>query len=286
MKRFELKDEKISFRDALRAAEAYLKTAGVDDPETDAMLLLEKASGYSRNAFFMHRDERIPATVKAPFCEMIRVRAERIPLQHITGEAFFYGRRFIVNADVLIPRMDTEVLVYEALKSMHKGMDVLDLCTGSGCIAVTIAKEADVRVTASDKSKRALDTARMNAKLNEADCVFVQSDMFEDIKGSFDAIISNPPYIKKEDIKNLQEEVGKHDPIAALDGGADGLDFYRVIAQESAAYLKSGGRLFLETGSEQTEAVSELLRKNGFLEIAVAEDLNHLPRVVKAVSPK
>jgi release factor glutamine methyltransferase len=286
MKMFSLNDENISLMRAYKAAADFLKKSGVDDPETDAMLLLEKASGYTRNEYFMRRDEKLPDTCKEIFCGMISKRAERIPLQHITGEAYFYGRRFLVNENVLIPRMDTEVLVEEALKEIRPGMDVLDMCTGSGCIAVTVAKESGADVTAADISVKALETAKENARLNNADCVFKESDMFESIEGCFDVIISNPPYIKRGDIAVLQEEVRSHDPLTALDGGDDGLDFYRTIATEGAKHLKSGGRLFLEIGAEQADDVVQILNAADLSDIRVKNDLNGLPRVVRAVYVK
>lgn len=285
MKRFELPDENTTLRQALSAAAAFLEIRGVDDPGTDAMLLLEKASGYSRNKYFMRREEIMQKEQKDAFCEMVSKRGMRIPLQHITGEAYFYGRRFLVNGNVLIPRMDTEILAGEALGYIKPGMRALDLCTGSGCIAVTVAKETGERVTASDISEKALETAKKNAALNEADIEFIKSDMFEKIDGRFDVIISNPPYIKSKDIEKLQEEVRGYDPARALDGGEDGLDFYRIIASEGKKYLKPEGMIFLETGSDQTEAVAALLTENGFLRVRVKEDLNRLPRVVSACAP-
>lgn len=282
MKKFDLPDENITLREALISAAAFLESRGVDDPQTDAMLLLEKASGYSRNQYFMRRDEHISEEQKKLFCDDISKRGERIPLQHITGEAYFYGRRFLVCGDVLIPRMDTETLIGEALKVIKPEMKVLDLCTGSGCIAVTIAKETGAHVTASDISQKALEIAKKNAELNGAEVTFIKSDMFKNIDSRFDVIISNPPYIKSEEIETLQEEVRGYDPRSALDGGDDGLDFYRAIASLGSEYLNPRGMLFLEIGSGQAGEVSDLLLENGFCGVRVAEDLNRLPRVVSA----
>ena len=279
---FNIQNEDISLRQAVLSAAEFLNKCGVEDADTDVMLLLEKAAGYSRNRYFMCRDEKMEPDAKAAFSKMVTKRGERIPLQHITGEAYFYGRRFIVDESVLVPRMDTEILVEEALKDIKPGMSVLDLCTGSGCIAVTLAKEADIKITASDISGRALDTAKKNALLNKADCEFVRSDMFENINSRFDVIVSNPPYIRRGDIGSLQEEVREHDPLNALDGGDDGLDFYRIISYEGKKHLYPHGRIYLEIGSDQAEAVSRLLSAAGFAEICVVKDLNGLQRVVKA----
>ena len=197
------------------------------------------------------------------------------PLAQRFGGAFFCELPFYVNRHVLIPRFDTELLVEEVIKNSKAGSSVLDLCTGSGCIAVVLAKH-DFLVTASDISRKALRVARRNARLHNASIKFVRSNLFENIKQKFDVIVSNPPYIKTS-------EIGKHDksilfePRIALDGGADGLKFYREIIKNSR------GHLFLEIGHELENDVKKLLHEGGFRDIKVVKDKQGLSRVVHGI---
>lgn len=283
MSDFLLSDQNVSWGEALHSAAEHLRKKGVDEADTDSRLLLQKVTGCSGNEIYMNRDCGLTLAQKAEYVKMVSMRGRRIPLQHITGETWFYGRRFLTDENVLIPRMDTEILVQESLKYIRKGMKVLDMCTGSGCIAVTISKEAGICVSASDISRKALDIAGKNAQINGADCIFTESNMFENINGKYDMIVSNPPYIKTQDIETLQEEVREHDPLSALDGGADGLNFYRIIAEKGKQYLNEKGRLILEIGYDQAEQVSELLNVHGFGKIEIIKDLNNLDRVVSAV---
>lgn len=217
---------------------------------------------------------------------MILKRGERIPLQHLTGVTEFMGLSFHVNEHVLSPRQDTECLVEEVLK-VSEGKSVLDMCTGSGCIAISITKlGSPAAVTAVDISKEALQVARQNAEENEADIHFVESNLFEVFEKSeqkFDVIVSNPPYIESEVIETLMPEVRDHEPRIALDGEADGLFFYRKIIQNAGTYLSGGGRIFFEIGYNQKEAVEKLLCEQGFTEIECKKDLAGHDRVVSAV---
>ena len=185
---------------------------------------------------------------------------------------------------VLIPRPETELLVEQAIRTIDKGNKVLDLCTGSGCIAITIAKECrhlNLAVTASDISPDALQLAQKNASLNGTNITFVESNMFENIQGQFDLIICNPPYIKHDDIENLQPEVKNYEPILALDGGATGLDFYRILAEEAHKYLTPNGTLLLECGEEQTEEIVKMLESFEFK--MITRDLNGIDRFIRAM---
>ncbi len=215
--------------------------------------------------------------------EMARRRQAGEPLWQIIGNADFYGFEIDINKDVLCPRPETEELVCEALKYIKEDSRVLDLCTGSGCIAVAVAAKTGAKVTASDISEKALETARANAEKNGvADKVeFVRSDMFAQIDGKFDVIISNPPYIPHADIQGLQTEVKDHEPHLALDGGEDGLDFYRVIARQARGRLNKGGRIFLEVGLGQAQAVKEML--TGF-EVSVIKDMQGIDRIISGVA--
>ena len=207
-------------------------------------------------------------------------------MQHITGQAWFYGRSFNVNSDVLVPRQDTEVLVSEALKVINAKDSVLDMCTGSGCIIITLALEKKLgRALGADISEAALKVASGNReKLGADDVTFVKSNIFSDINVNdeelFDVIVSNPPYIATGEIETLTEEVRIHDPYIALDGLEDGLHFYREITQQSLNYIKSGGWLLYEIGCTQAHDVSDIMSEYGYSNIKVIKDLAGLDRVV------
>ena len=213
---------------------------------------------------------------------VLEKRAEHVPLQYITGEQEFMGMTFKVNSNVLIPRQDTEVLVEEVLKALEPGMEVLDVCTGSGCILLSILKNAPtVRGTGSDVSKQALLVAKENARLHGLEAEWVRGNLFDNVSGRFDVIVSNPPYIPQAQIPTLMPEVQLFEPLAALDGGVDGLDFYRRIAALAPEYLKEDGLLFFEIGCDQAEDVRRIMTESGFAELSVEKDLAGLERVVK-----
>lgn len=282
-KKFELPEERVSLRQALNAAVDFLCSKKIEEAENDSRLLLEKATGLSKTEYFLKADDEIEKEKKQNFIDLIEKRGERIPLQYICGEAWFYGRSFLVNQAVLIPRMDTEILVEEALKKLSEGASVLDMCTGSGCIILTLAKEAGVEGYGVDVSSKALELAAENKKRLNAKCDFLESNLFEKVQGQFDMIISNPPYIRSKVIEELETEVKDHEPRLALDGGPDGLEFYRKITAESRKYLKKGGYLFFEIGYDQGQEVLDLMKENGFQNGKITKDLNGLPRVVSAV---
>ena len=218
-----------------------------------------------------------------------------MPLQHITGEQDFMGLTFEVNGHVLVPRQDTEILVEEAMRFLHDGMDVLDMCTGSGCILLSLLHYSNgCRGLGVDISQEALAVAERNRlrlqKKEEAEgraaenagmsCRFLQSDLFEKVNGKFDLIVSNPPYIPTEAIQGLMEEVRLHEPLGALDGKEDGLYFYREITPKAGEYLRGGGYLFFEIGCGQAGAVSKIMEEEGYRDIAVVKDYAGLARVV------
>ena len=188
---------------------------------------------------------------------------------------------FRVNESVLIPRQDTETLVEEALKYVHPGMKVLDMCTGSGCIILTLLHFVkDCQGTAVDLSERALAVAKRNAKKLQKECTFIHSDLFENIQGRFDVIVSNPPYIATKEIEALEPEVRIHEPMMALDGMEDGLFFYRKIVSESVDYLNPNGWLIFEIGYDQGKAVSKMMEAAGYAQVGIVKDLAGLDRVV------
>lgn len=211
-------------------------------------------------------------------------RAKGESLDNIFGYTEFYGLRFDVNKKVLTPRMETEILVEQVLKAEknYKKPTVLDLGTGSGAIAVSIAKNCEANVTAVDISKMALAVAENNARKNDVKIEFVHSNLFDGLKRKrrFDIIVSNPPYIPSDDIKKLDKNVRECDPILALDGGEDGLDFYREIISKAKSRLNSGGVLFFEVGKGQALAVRKMLRDEGFEEIKTTKDYNKIERVI------
>ena len=238
----------------------------------------------SRAQYFLHMDEEIDGEQERIYQSLVSKRAQRIPLQHLTGRQMFMGLDFIVNEHVLIPRQDTEVLVEEVLKDLKPDAQVLDMCTGSGCILISLLKLCDhVKGVGVDVSEEALGVAWKNAEQNKVEPLFLQSDLFENVTGRYDVIVSNPPYIRTAVIDKLQEEVKLHDPWIALDGKEDGLYFYRKIIEESSNYLKLHGRLYFEIGHDQGNEVKRLMEENGFDQVTVKKDLAGLDRVVWGV---
>lgn len=272
----------MTYRQAEQKGEHMLQAAGVMDAKIDAWLLLEMVARIDRSFYFTHINDDVEPEVLTEYERVVEKRAEHVPLQYITGEQEFMGMTFKVNSNVLVPRQDTETLVEETLKVITPGMEVLDLCTGSGCILLSILKNAPgVRGTGSDVSKQALLVAKENAKLHELEAEWVRSNLFDNVSGRFDMIVSNPPYIARAQIHTLMPEVQQFEPIEALDGGEDGLDFYRKIVAEAPLYLKESGFLFFEIGYDQGEAVKRLMCAAGFSDVAVIKDLAGNDRVVK-----
>ena len=267
-----------------------LSEAGIDDREarTDAGLLMEFVFGCDRGYIYGHGDEEVTDEEKlSRFRELTAKREEHFPLQHLTNEQSFMGLDFYVDENVLIPRQDTEFLVEEAMIGISDGMKVLDLCSGSGCILISLMKYKNgIEGYASDISDAALRVLRMNAERHGlTDSVtIIKSDLFDSIpeNESFDAILSNPPYIRTSVIEELAPEVRDHDPYIALDGHEDGLYFYRRIAGESFKRLKLSGLLYLEIGYDQAKAVTELLKEAGFCDVCVTKDYSGHDRVVSA----
>lgn len=260
----------------------------VENASLDAWYLLEYIYGISRVDFLMRRSNSFdPAQMEksTAYQALIRQRSEGCPVQYLTGSTEFMGLPFFVNEHVLIPRQDTEVLVETALSMMKPGCRLLDMCTGSGCIVLSLAKLGTVTEGVGvDISEGALKVAERNRENLELPQVrLVHSNLFESVEGVFDMIVSNPPYIPTEDIEDLMREVRDHEPHLALDGSRDGLLFYRKLAEESGRYLVPGGSLLFEIGYDQGKAVSQLLDQAGFKDIHVKKDLAGLDRVVYAV---
>ena len=270
-----------TLKSLLKKGTDILKDNGLEEAGLDAWLLLEFKTGKNRAYYFAHGDEPVSDETAAEYLTLIDRRAGHIPVQQLTHQAFFMGYEFYVNENVLIPRQDTETLVEEALKVVKPGMKVLDMCTGSGCIIVSIVHNVpEVEGTATDISKQALLVAKENAKLNQVSVTFERSDLFDNVTGTYDVIVSNPPYIRTGEVVKLMPEVQEFEPMEALDGKEDGLYFYRKIIKECKAYLKPGGHILFEIGYDQGEAVSGLLKEAGFKNVTVIKDLAHNDRVV------
>ena len=274
----------MTLREAYEYGQEKLKNAGISDAAVDAWYLLEFATGLSRAEYFLRMNEEMAPEEEAKYREYIERREKRIPLQHITGTQEFMGLEFLVNEHVLVPRQDTEVLVETVLDDLQPGMDVLDMCTGSGCILLSLMKLGkEVCGTGVDISEEALDVARGNAEKLDVKATFLQSNLFEKVEGTYDVIVSNPPYIKTSVIEELEAEVRLHDPILALDGKEDGLYFYRRIIGESVKFLKEKGKLYFEIGHDQGVDVKQLMEEAGFSYVTVKKDLAGLDRVVFGV---
>lgn len=261
-----------------------LKEAQVEEAALDARLLLEEVCGTDRNYLLVHGKDPVSEENCNCYVNYIEKRSRHIPLQHILGYQEFMGLHFAVTPDVLIPRQDTETLVEEVMLNLHDGMHILDMCTGSGCILLSLLKYSNDCVgTGCDLSEKAVLAAEENARALGISADFIQSDLFENVAGKYEIIVSNPPYIPSGEILNLMEEVREHDPRMALDGGKDGLHFYREIIKQAGEYLYPGGMLFFEIGCGQAADVSGYMRQAGYQNIAVCKDLSGLDRVVYGV---
>lgn len=279
-------DGKLTYYEVYREGAARLGEADIEEAELDARLLLEFVCGTDRNTLLVHGERDVSEEEYGRYCGLIERRAAHVPLQHLTGEQDFMGLTFLVNKDVLVPRQDTEVLVEEAMKHLHDGMRILDLCTGSGCILLSLLHYSnDCEGVGVDLSARALSVAGKNYEIQRTQrpdmkARFLEGNLFEGLEDRFDMIVSNPPYIKTDVIDTLMPEVREYEPVMALDGGTDGLVFYRRIAGDAGAYLNGGGMLFFEIGCEQAADVCKIMEAAGFREVEVVKDFAGLDRVV------
>ncbi len=291
----------MTIKEACREGERRLRAAGIEEAALDAWYLLEFVTGISRAVYFADGSRLMDEEQEKTYFSLIDKRKTRIPLQHLTGVQEFMGLEFRVNEHVLIPRQDTETLVEAALDYLNKKpwnqdnsenvafqeQRILDMCTGSGCILLSLMRLAQnpetICGTGADLSGEALKVAETNAGHLGVAADFVQTDLFEKIEGKFHMIISNPPYIRTDEIEMLETEVKNHDPRMALDGKEDGLYFYRKIVDESRRHLVKSGILLFEIGCSQGEDVSRMMKLAGFTDVAVKKDLAGLDRVVSGV---
>lgn len=278
----------MTIKETLRKGIIELKVNNIQEPSLKARLLLQYVINKPRQYLIVYDNEQLTLRQEVNFFKGIKKLSKGIPLQHITHSQEFMKMTFYVNEDVLIPRPDTEVLVEEVIKIAKKinAKKILDLCTGSGAIAVSLAKYIeDSQITAVDISTKAINVAKLNAKNNnvENQITFVESDLFKQLpKEKYDIIVSNPPYIKKEIIKSLEKEVQK-EPQIALDGGYDGLDFYRKIISKADEFLKFNGYICFEIGYDQRDDVLELFKNEGkYVDARCKKDLFDNDRVIIA----
>lgn len=275
----------MTYSELVAAGVEKLSEAGFEEARTDVRDLVFYVCGMDFMALLRDGANEVPTEQEQRFFELLSERMKHVPVQYLTGEQEFCGLKFAVRPGVLIPRPETELLA-EAVFQNSVGKRVLDMCTGSGCIAITVAKLGDPSfVAASDYSVGALSIARENAGSQEAEVTFFHGDLFESVEGMYDIIVSNPPYIKSEVVDGLMSEVRDFEPRMALDGKEDGLYFYRRICAEAKAHLTPGGRLMFEIGYDQGETVPKLLAEEGYTEIEVKKDYAGLDRMVFAVWP-
>ncbi len=307
-----------TLRQIIETGRAELEAAGVEEAALDAWYLLEYTAGISRAAYYGEPERILEEPLAEQYLHYIGMRKKRIPLQHITGEQEFMGYPFYVNEHVLIPRQDTETLVEEAVKLIRaklrgnergaeeSGRDadniagieceeerkvkILDMCTGSGCILLSIMKLCpQLEGTGCDISGEALAVARRNAERLVVDAKWIESNLFDRLsegrfdRPCYDVIVSNPPYIRTAEIEILQDEVRLHDPRIALDGREDGLYFYRRIVKDSVSFIKDGGSLIFEIGWDQGKDVAELMTEHGYENVTIKKDLSGLDRVAAGV---
>jgi protein-(glutamine-N5) methyltransferase, release factor-specific len=272
-----------SLKGLLADGAKMLTQAGIDEAELDAGYILEYITGLNSAQYFIHSEDIIEKNKAEEFFRLIERRSKRIPLSYVIGTRDFFGLTFKVDENVLIPEQETELLVEEVIKH-SEGKSVLDMCTGSGCIAISIALFGKPsKVAASDISEKALEVARENAKsLKAGEISFIQGDMFENVTDKFDIIVSNPPYIETGEIDELMPEVRDYIPRLALDGDIDGLKFYRIISKEAVKKLNKNGRIFYEIGYNQSRAVASILLENGFTDVKIMKDYSGLDRIVMA----
>ena len=275
-------------RKLIRKTASRFQAAGIPDPENDAALLLSRLTGRRPLDLRMDEGTELTSAVTAEYEDLVIQRLKRIPLQYLLGEAPFFRRFFLVDSRVLIPRPETELLCEWALELLAdlSAPSVLDLCTGSGCIGLTLkAERPDALVTLSDISRDALDVASANADRLSLVVALEQKDLLDGFAASsFDLIISNPPYIPAADCACLQPEVN-HEPLLALLGGADGCDLYRRIIRTAGPVLKPGGSLLMELGIHESDILVSLLQNEGFTDIQIRQDYAGIDRMILAVHP-
>jgi release factor glutamine methyltransferase len=279
-----------TIREVLNWTRGYFEEAGIVQPRLEAEILLAHALDVDRLHLYLTPDKPLTNDERSRYRGVVKQRRSGTPLQHVIGEVGFYGLRFRVGREVLIPRAETEELFDEVIKRAPRDRDIrcLDLGTGTGAIAVCMARYLPLaQVTAVDISPAALEVAQGNATLNEVDdrIVFIESDWFSHVEGEFDFIASNPPYIRSAELAGLPKEVREHEPTVALDGGIDGLERIREIAAQLRTHLRSDGIVLMEIGHDQGEGVKEILEGIELVDVIIERDMAGRDRFVVGRCP-
>lgn len=272
--------EKTQYRALYQEGAGRLRQAKIAEASLDARLLLEYVCGTDQNDMLLHGMREVDLADEEQYRRLISQRADHVPLQYLTNRQEFMGLPFYVDENVLIPRQDTEILVEEIIKDGHDKKRILEIGTGSGCIILSLLHYGEsCQGTATDISPGALKTAEKNAKMLGLEVELVRTDLAAGVRGVYDLIVSNPPYIKSGVVSALMPEVREHEPILALDGGADGLMYYRRILQETKGLLAPKGKYYFEIGHDQGDAVKALLEQQGCSSVRIVKDYAGLDRV-------
>ena len=275
----------MKIEELLRYGKEKLEKQKIEDASIISRILVQYVLKIDRNKLIINKNDNVDINKENEYKEYIEKIIKGKPVQYITNNQEFMRLNFYVDENVLIPQPDTEILVEEVIKSIDikENIEILDMCTGSGCIGISLAKNIEnTKVTLVDISKEAIEIAKKNAIQNgvENKVTFIQSDMFENVKGKFDIIVSNPPYIKTNIIQTLDKQV-QNEPHIALDGGEDGLDFYKILINEAHKYLKKDGKIFLEIGYDQKQEVESLAKQSKhYKKIETIKDLSQNDRVI------
>lgn len=275
----------MKIEELLRYGKEKLEKQKVEDTSIISRILMQYVLKIDRNKLIINKNDNVDINKENEYKEYIEKIIKGKPVQYITNNQEFMKLNFYVDENVLIPQPDTEILVEEVIKSIDimENIEILDMCTGSGCIGISLAKNIkNTKVTLVDISKEAIEIAKKNAIQNgvENKVTFIQSDMFENVKGKFDIIVSNPPYIETDIIQTLDKQV-QNEPHIALDGGEDGLDFYKMLINEAHKYLKKDGKIFLEIGYDQKQEIESLAKQSKhYKKIETIKDLSQNDRVI------
>lgn len=273
----------MTIKELINKANKTLDENNIEECYLKTRILLSKLLNQSKEYLVIYQDKEVESEIEEKFWFQINKLKNNIPIQYIINEQEFMGINFFVDENVLIPQPDTEVLVEEVLLKIKCNDKILDLCTGSGAIGISIAKKANnVSVDLLDISEKALEVAKKNAQKNNVNVNIIHSNLFNEVKSKYNIIVSNPPYIESQVIKNLSLEVQK-EPVIALDGGEDGLDFYRIIANKASNFLEKDGILALEIGYNQKIAVKKILEKYGYKNIYSKKDYGNNDRIILAM---
>jgi len=271
----------MNIKELIKNGTEILKKYNIDEAYLKAKILLEYELGVKNEYLIIHYEDEVEIKNLEKYKLDLQKLVNGFPIQYITNNQEFFGLNFYVDENVLIPQPDTELLIEEVINIAQKmeKPKILDMCTGSGAIAISIAKNINAEIYASDISKKALNISKVNAKKNNIDIKFIESNMFSKIDKKFDIIVSNPPYIETNTIQLLSDEV-KNEPKIALDGGEDGLNFYRILAKECKKYLNNSGILAVEIGYNQKEKVLKIFQENGLKDLYSKKDYGNNDRII------